>query len=208
MGFVAKNSGGSNFEPAPSGLHVARCYQLIDIGTQKSDGQYGAKDQHKIRIGFELFAEDDEGRPIVKMVNDKPMPLTIGKTYTLSLREKSGLRRDLSAWRGRAFTDDEANGFDVSRLLGAYAYVNITHTERDGKVFANIASIAPLPGSMKNNKPAPVHQNQLFDLDNRDMTVFAALSPKMQEFIMGSKEWNQKPPPSNDGRSEDEEVPF
>ena len=56
MGFIATDSGGGNFKRVPQGVHIGRCYSLIDLGTQVSDGQYGLKEQHKIRIGWELFA--------------------------------------------------------------------------------------------------------------------------------------------------------
>ena len=61
MGFIAKDSGGGNYKRVPSGAFIGRCYSLIDLGTQRSDGQYGIKDQHKIQIGWELFGEDDDG---------------------------------------------------------------------------------------------------------------------------------------------------
>src|SRR6218665_1299476 len=63
MGFIAADSGGGNFKRVPSGVHIGRCYSLIDLGTQKTEGQYGVKFQHKVRIGWELFGEDENGQP-------------------------------------------------------------------------------------------------------------------------------------------------
>ena len=80
MGFIAKDSGGGNFKRVPSGAFIGRCYSLIDLGTQRSEGQFGVKDQHKIQIGWELFGEDDEGQPLTVEFEGKTMPMTIKKS--------------------------------------------------------------------------------------------------------------------------------
>lgn len=192
MGFVASDNGGSgNFKRVPGGAYVGRCYSLIDLGTQTTSGQYGEKQQHKIRIGFELFGEDENGEPLTVEVDGEQMPLTISKSYTVSLHEKSSLRKDLASWRGRDFTDEEAKAFDVSRLLGAYALVNVTTSETNGKVYSNVAGLTPLPGALKNARPEPVHNDVVFDLDNPDMAVFSGFHEKLQEAIRKSPEWQR-----------------
>ena len=190
MGFIAKDSGdGGNFKRVPSGVHIGRCYSLIDLGTQLSSGQYGEKMQHKIRIGWELFGEDEQGQPLTIVVDGKEMPLTISKNYTVSLHEKANLRKELAAWRGRDFTDEEAKAFDVSKLVGAYCMVNVTTSESNGKTYSNVAGLTPLPAALKNSKPAPVHADLLFNLDEPDMKVFATFHEKLQETIRRSPEW-------------------
>jgi hypothetical protein len=190
MGFIAKDSGGEgNFKKVPPGVYVARCYSLIDMGTQVSDGQYGSKEQHKIRIGFEIFGEDDNGSPLTIDMDGKIMPLTISKTYTLSLHEKAGLRKDLAAWRGRDFTEEEAKAFDVSKLINAYCMVNVTTSENNGKTYTNIAGLTPLPQALKNAKPAPVHNPVMFDLDQPEWGIFQQLHEKLQEQIKKSPEF-------------------
>jgi hypothetical protein len=190
MGFIAKDSGGEgNFKKVPPGVYVARCYSLIDMGTQVSDGQYGSKEQHKIRIGFEIFGEDDAGQPLTIDMDGKQMPLTISKTYTLSLHEKAGLRKDLAAWRGRDFTEEEAKAFDVSKLINAYCMVNVTTSENNGKTYTNIAGLTPLPQALKNAKPAPVHDPVMFDLDQPEWGIFQQLHEKLQEQIKKSPEF-------------------
>ena len=191
MAFIAKDSGGGNFKKVPPGAYIGRCFSLIDLGTQFTDGQFGPKSQHKIKIGFELFGEDDNGEPLTIDMDGKEMPLTISKSYTVSLHEKAGLRRDLAAWRGKDFTDEEAKAFDVSKLLGAYAMVNVTTSETNGKTYTNIAGLTPIPGALKNAKPAPVHGNVIFDLDKPDMQVFESFHEKLQEAIKKSPEWAQ-----------------
>jgi hypothetical protein len=215
MGFIAKDSGGGNFKRVPAGAYIGRCYSLIDLGTQTTSGQFGEKSQHKLRIGWELFGEDEQGQPLTVEIDGKQMPMTISKSYTVSLHEKAGLRKDLQAWRGREFTDEEAKAFDVSKLLGAYCMVNVTTAETNGKTYSNVAGLTPLPGALKNAKPAPVHGIVSFDLDAPDMAVFATFHEKLQEAIKRSPEWKalgkkSEPPASGDGDSgwPDDDNPF
>lgn len=189
MAFIASDSGGGNFKRVPPGAYIGRCYSLIDLGTQLTSGQYGEKAQHKIRIGWELFGEDENGEPLTIEMDGKTMPMTISKSYTVSLHEKAGLRKDLAAWRGKDFTDEEARGFDVSKLLGAYCMVNVTTSESNNKTYSNVAGLTPLPGALKNAKPAPVHEHVVFDLDAPDMAVFGAFHEKLQDAIKRSPEW-------------------
>lgn len=215
MAFIASDSGGGNFKRVPPGAYIGRCYSLVDLGTQLTTGQYGEKLQHKIRIAWELFGEDEAGQPLTIDVDGREMPLTISKGYTVSLHEKSGLRRDLAAWRGRDFTDEEAKGFDVSKLIGAYCMVNCTVSESNGKTYTNVAGLTPLPGALKNAKPAPVHANVVFDLDAPDMDVFAKFHEKLQDAIRRSPEWAAWQRQHGSGFDDlpndlpaDEEVPF
>jgi hypothetical protein len=120
------------------------------------------------------------------------MPMTISKSYTVSLHEKASLRKDLAAWRGKDFSDEEAKAFDVSKLVGAYCMVNVTTSETNGKTYSNIAGLTPLPGALKNSKPAAVHANLMFDLDAPDMEVFNTFHEKLQDAIKRSPEWAQK----------------
>ena len=190
MGFIASDSGnGGNFKRVPPGVYIGRCYSIIDLGTQTSNGQYGEKHQHKIRVAWELFGEDENGQPLTIDVDGKEMPMTISKSYTVSLHEKAGLRKDLSAWRGRDFTDEEAKAFDVSKLIGAYCMVNVTTSENNGKTYSNVGGLTPLPSALKNAKPAPVHGHVLFNLDEPNMAVFATFHEKLQEVIKSSPEW-------------------
>lgn len=216
MAFIAKDSGGGgNFKKVPPGAYIGRCFSLVDLGTQTSVGQFGEKSQHKIRISWELFGEDEQGQPLTIDVDGKQMPLTISKSYTMSLHEKAGLRKDLAAWRGRDFTKEEAAGFDVAKLLGAYCMVNVTTSENNGKTYTNVAGLTPLPGALKNAKPAPVYEHVVFDLDAPDMQVFNGFHDKLQEAIKSSPEWKnhaavmEQPQPVDGSQYlPEEDIPF
>lgn len=202
MGFVASDSGGGNYKRVPAGAHVGRCFSLIDLGTQLSSGQYGEKMQHKIQIKWELFGEDEQGAPLT---SDDGSPMTISKSYTLSLSDKASLRKDLASWRGRDFTEEEAKAFDVTKLLGAYCMVNVTTSENNGKTYTNVAGLTPLPSALKNSKPNPVHENVIFNLDEPDWTLFDSFHDKLKEAIKRSPEYAQV---TGGNQETPEEIPF
>lgn len=189
MGLTATNTGGGDFKRVPAGVYVGRCFSVVDLGTQTVKGQFGEKQQHKVRISWELFGEDEAGNPLTVDIEGKPMPMTISTSYTVSLHEKAKMRKDFAAWRGRDFTDDEVSaGFDITSVLDKYCMLNVTTSETNGKTYSNVAGITPLPSALKASKPVAVHQNILFDLDAPNMAVFAKFHEKLQDAIKRSPE--------------------
>lgn len=172
------NAEGGSFELIPAGVYAARCYRLVDMGTQKGNPAFGAKDQKKVMVSWELL--DNE----IKMNDGRPF--AIHKTYTASLGEKANLRVDLEAWRNKKFTDEELKDFDLKKILGAYCQLQVVHSE-DGK-FANVQTIM----AMRGEKPAPVNENVYFDIDEPDMAVFEAFSNNMKQKIMAAPEWSER----------------
>lgn len=213
MGFIA-TSGGGNFKQVPPGSYVARCYSLIDLGTQVSE-KFGTA-AHKIKISWELFGEDSDGQPLTIERDGKTVPMTVSADYTVSLNEKANLRRVLESWRGRAFTAEEAKGFDISKLIGSYCMLSVTSSESaNGKTYSNVAGVSQLPSALKANKPAPVHANVLFSLDEPDMKLFSGFHEKLQERIKSTPEWQKHmkgrsaaAPVEADVEDETSDVPF
>ena len=140
MGLIAKASGGSgDFEPVPMGTHIARCVTVCDIGLQQSP--WGLKE--KVYLGFEVPGvrvawTDKEGK-------EQEGAALIGSSYNLSIHEKSVLGHHLVSWRGKAFTEEEKEGFDVFNVLGAPAMLSVTHNTKDQKTYANISAIIRVP---------------------------------------------------------------
>lgn len=214
MAFIASDAGGGDFKRVPHGVYIGRCYSLIDLGTQRVEYQGDVKHQHKIQVRWELFGEDEQGNPLTVNVDGVEKPMTISKRYTLSLSDKARLRSDLVSWRGRDFTDEEAKGFDVSKLIGAYCMINVTQSESNGKTYSNVSGITPLPGALKNNKPAAVHKNEIFNLDDPDWSVFDGFHEKLQDVIRASEEFiskhgaNSDAVPAETDDFEDDSIPF
>jgi hypothetical protein len=71
------------------------------------------------------------------------------------------LRAALESWRGKPFADAELVAFDLEGLLGAACLLNIVHSNRDGSVFANVASLMKLPKNMA--APTPRDYTRMCD---------------------------------------------
>lgn len=196
MGTTAKNSGG-DFPKAPVGTHVARCYQVIDLGHQKITWQGQDKWQPKILITWELCNE----------LMEDGKPFAVSNRYTLSLAESSILRPALEAWRGKPFTTEELNGFDVKNVLGAYCMLGVVHNETNGKTYANVSAILPMPKGMA--KPPAVNSNLHYEIESGDLA-------KLPEWIQGvvkksqelSGEVGQPPAKMNSFADMKDDIPF
>lgn len=126
----------STFTPAPEGLHVAACCDVVDLGLV--DGSFGPK--HSIELHWQLEEENSGGDRFV-----------VRRRYTASLGEKATLRKDLETWRGKKFTPEELKGFDLEKLIGVGCQVQVVHRLTDqGRTFANVQAVIPLGKGQKN----------------------------------------------------------
>lgn len=133
MSTTVKEPDGGDFVPAPQGLHTAVCADVWDIWTEERSEKWGGGLRDVIRLVWEIDQLGEDGKPF-----------TVSQKYTASLHEKSRLRHDLESWRGRKFTAEELKAFDVVNVLGANCQINVVHNIKDGKTYANIASLVPL----------------------------------------------------------------
>lgn len=189
MALIATGSN-KEFKPTPEGSHMAVCFRVVDLGTQRWEYQGEPQIGRKVLIGWELHGEADDGSALT---TDDGQPLAVSKTYTLSLGKKSNLRADLESWRGRAFTEQELRGFDISQLLGQPCMVTIKHTKKEDKTYANVASVTRFPAALKNMKPKAVNVLQLFDVSEPVDAVYEALPEWIRKQIDGCAERNAKP---------------
>jgi len=213
MSLVAKDSGESSFTPVPPGMHLARCYRIVDLGTQKSEYQGQVKHLHKVMLQFEVHGEDDTGKPLL---TNKGEPMTISKNFTLSLGEKASLRKDLQTWRGRDFTADELRGFELKNILGVWAMLSVAKSVGgNGKEYTNIMSINPVMASVKKaGLPEGFNTLGLFYISSPDMDMFDTFSKGLKEKIQSSPEWqsrssNGSSKPNNSGFDDmADDIPF
>jgi len=173
----------SNFELPPAGTHVARLVWLIDIGT-RVDEIYG-KERRQIFWMFELpneLMKPDE--------NGVQHPFTASQFLTRSMSEKANLRKQLEGWRGQAFTDAQAEQFDISSVVNVPAFLNVIHRQKHNSsdMKAEIASISRLPKGM--DCPPAINEVLILDLDNFDQSVFDKLSDGIKGVIQKSNEWD------------------
>jgi len=139
MPIIAKDNR-REFTPAPEGLHQGVCVDVIDLGLLPTP--WGEK--QKVELRWQLEATQETGPRF--MVTNR---------YTLSLNEKATLRQHLEAWRGKRFTKEELEGFDLEKLLGVNCQLQVVHTLSDqGRTFANVQAIVPLGKGMVKLRPA------------------------------------------------------
>ena len=217
MSFIVEDTGG-NFERCPEGMHLGRCYRIVDLGTQKSEYLGQIKFLHKVMLGWEIHGMDEAGNPI-KMKDGRPFAMF--KNYTLSWNDKATLRLDLQSWRGKAFSQDEMRRFDLKTILGAWCMLNvIERAGQDGKSYTNVANVSPVPAMIKQGGlPEAVNKNEMFNLSEPDMEMFNGFSEHLKKKIMSSPEWEKlnKPAPTTAAapkhappmmEDEDSDIPF
>lgn len=189
MGITARNE--YHAEPHPAGTYAGRCYSMITLGTTlQADFNGKEKPRTVVKIGFEMPTE----------TKDDGSPKTISKKYTLSMHENANLRKMLEGWRGKKYTEEEAKAFDITKLLSQPCMLTIVHSEWQGRKFANIDSISPVPmvtnPVTKKKEPMYVVPPQIlateyFSFEDSTMDDFEKLSTYVQQEIKVSREWNE-----------------
>jgi len=197
---VAETKGSSDYKLPPSGLVLGTLVRILDLGTQKVTWQGAVKMQRKVMFTFELHGEGyqmDDGKPMVQ-----------SKRYTLSLNQQSGLRADLESWAGKGLTEDQLKGFNLKDLLGKWAYLNLTHTDRESKTYCNIMGLNPIPSQVaKAGFPEIVNPFVYLNLQEYDQKVFDGLSDGLKKVISESAEW-QNCNGEIDNSIDDDPIPF
>ena len=202
-------SKGGEFERCPPGVHLARCYRVVDLGTQKSEYMGQTKYLHKIMISWEIHGTNEAGEPL--RMNDG-RPFAIFKNYTRSWSEKANIRLDLQSWRGRPFTKDEMNRFDLKSILGAWCMLNVIERQgQNGNTYSNINGITPVPALIRQNGlPKEVNKAEIFNLEEPDMELFNTFSENLKAKIKSSPQWQklESKNPVENQPPVDDDVPF
>ena len=174
MPLISKGlGGGTDFEPLPAGTHIARCISVVDFGFQETT--FGPKERvylgfevPSIRVEWEKDGEKHEGAAL------------IGSTYTNSVHRKSVLGQHLVNWRGRDFTDEEREGFDLFTIVGIACMISVTHNVKGTKTYANVSGIMGVPPGVQ----AP-------ELE-ADLLRYSASDPGTNTTFSKLPEWMQK----------------
>jgi len=177
MSIVATtNDGSMEFPQVPTGVHKARCVRVIDLGTQRQEYSGEVSWKRQVMLIWEVPGQD----------NLNGEPLTISKFYTLSLHEKSNLGADLTSWRGRAFTETEKQGFDISKLAGVPCMLNVVEG-KNGR--PRITTIMPVENAEE--IPPQYHETLIFSVPEYQQgktEEFNKLSEGIRRMVLRSKE--------------------
>lgn len=181
MSLTVSESGAKEFPILPEGSYAAICNMLIDLGMQYNEAYKNSS--RKVLIGWELPEERIE-------INGESVPRTINQRYTASLNEKSILRRDLAAWRGRDFNAAELEEFNLRNIVGAPCLLQVIHREYNGKKYANVASIMSLPKGM--TKPQSFEPPLVYDIDEDDPEMVDKFPAWIKETIQKSESFQAR----------------
>lgn len=202
MGLIVKQEGGSfDYQICPQGNHVATCFSVIDLGVQEVNYQGDTSFKRKVRVSWELPNE------LISEGDLAGQPFSIAKNYTFSLNEKAVLYKDLVSWRGRAFTQQELEGFELFNILGAGCMLNVIHAQsQDGqKTYANVSSVSQMPKGMP--KPELINTIRGFNTEEFDEVAYESFPDwlKTKINLPNHKPQELAPPQQNQF---DDDIPF
>lgn len=191
-------------EIVPAGNHIARCIKFMHFGHVPDTYMGERRIVNKCRYTWELPGE-------MRVFDEEKgeQPMSVSKDYTVSLGDRANLRKDLESWRGKAFSDEELQGFDISKVVGVPCMLNVIHKEsqRTGKTYAVISSITPIPKGVE----CPPQINPSFTWDyneNFDEGILENLNKYFQDIIKGSEEYeNIKNPKPQESQPQDVPMP-
>jgi len=151
--------------------------------------------------------------PNERVVSDNAKAQTISREFTCSLSEKATLRHELESWRGRQFTKEELQGFDVMNVVDKPCMISVIHkTSGAGKTYAAITAITSLP---KGTQPLPrINELVKYEVEHGRNEVFNALPEFIRKKIESCDEWTQPAAPVADpekpvdGADDNSDLPF
>ena len=189
----ARNSGTDiQFDPAPAAMHIARCIRVVDLGT--TFDEFWGKEKHECWVMWEL--PNEMHTYTIKQENgtEKEItePFTVSKFYTLSLSEKAHLRNDLESWRGRGFTEEELEGFEMKKILGAPSMVNVIHAPKKAPrkgINVIVKTVTGLPDGLQ--CPPAINDLVYFSLDPEEFNAASLekLTKGIKQRVMHSNEY-------------------
>jgi len=165
MGLTISSSGGAyeNLEP---GRYKATCYKLIDAGTREESYQEGPlRKRHIVYVYWEVTAKqeiDDAEEHWEPITMDDGRLFSASKKYTASLNENAALFKDLKSWRGKPFSDVDLAGFELPKVLGVTAELEMVKQGKDSDK-VKVEGVYKPDGGMK--KVATKNDIVQFDID-------------------------------------------
>jgi len=139
---VENNTESKTFENVSAGPHTAVLVDNVDLGLETVEFEGDTKEQHKMKLVFEVDQQMEDGRP---MIISRKMTANVSS-------EKATLRQTLETWLGRPLTGEEQRSFDLDSLIGTSASIMVIHNqdkkEKD-KVWANIDRVYPAEKKLK-----------------------------------------------------------
>lgn len=182
-----KWSAGTEFEKPAPGSHLARCYGIIDLGSQRHEFQGQAHVSRDVKLCFELPFHRMTGKYFPE---DKGQPFRVSTNVKQSLHPKANLRKIVEGWAGKKMSNEDVQKFDPKKLLGLPCRLALLENDRG---YVNIDAVSALNAEEKAQVKAAKLVNPVvflsLDPEEFDREVFASLSEGLREFISRSPEF-------------------
>jgi hypothetical protein len=167
------NGGGGDFEPVPTGLHDAILIWIVDLGLQ--DTPWGEKP--RVMFTWEL--------PRVLMeIDGEHKPKVLSRELSPFIHEKSNLGKYLFGWFGKM----PDGNIDLRTLAGQHCTVNVGHTTKGDKTYANIVSISP--PTEQGKELVPYNDIIVWEF-GKGQPLPETLPEWIRVKVMNSREWNE-----------------
>jgi hypothetical protein len=187
MGFKPSTKAGS-FTLAPAGNHPARCYGVVDLGHHMAT--YQGKEQGLRLKALLLFEFPTKLHKFDENKGEEPFTLTLRVTNSLS--EKGNLRPILESWTGRQYTPEWEETFQLDKVLGWPAMVQVAHKDKEnGDKFAKIITVAQVPDGLV--VPPAILKPFAYSVEEGRNEKFKSLPQWIQEECNKCDEWKPKP---------------
>lgn len=127
------------YDPHPEGQTPLVCVDCINLG-ERLEQFPGSPEKivPKVVLVFQSGETNREGK-----LHEVSLEMS------LSMGKKAKLRAILEAWRGKSYTDEQAQKVPLHKLVGTACLASIEHkTSASGRTYAAIKTIAPLPKGM------------------------------------------------------------
>lgn len=182
--------------PVNPGTYMAICTAIYELGEQQLSFKGKTRYAQQIQFVFEIPEERIE-------IDGEDKARQLSRRFTVSAGKKAGLRKFISSWLGKTFTDEEFKAFDTDTLLRKNAMIQVVLN--DTGEYANIDTIMSLPKGVKASKPEadPI----IFKMDEWDDALFETLPDWVKEKLMNSTEFQNSHAPTDavDFPEEDEQ---
>ena len=128
--------------PAPEGVWRFVCVDVVDM--PNTETPHGIKDFVRLVLQIEEYNDETD------------RPFFVSRRYGATLHKNSTLRGEIEGWRGKKFTREELDGFDLEAVIGDTGQVQVFHKEADdGRIWANVKAIIPLAKGSEPLAPWP-----------------------------------------------------
>ena len=202
MAIIVKATSGGGYPPIEAGSYRAICYGIVVEGSFINP--FSQKKQTKVRFMWEL--------PDERILKDgEDLPRAISEEYTLTLGEQGNLRPMLDSWRGKQFTQEELEGFDIENVLKAPCLITtMLSMSKQGREYAKITAVGRLPKGMVAPKETE-NPTVVFNVcdPNCPLEIMEQLPEWIQNRIKDSLEYKERTTSEDDFIvANDEDLPF